>query len=47
MNIVKPKSEKRATIDYTTKWNSINWTIVEVKVNKLQSRIAKAVSENK
>lgn len=45
MNIVKPKSEERATIDYSFKWNIIDWKLVERKVNKLQSRIAKAVSK--
>ena len=47
MNIEKPKSEKRASVDYSLKWNSINWNIVEMKVSKLQSRIAKAASENR
>ncbi|MDD4049188.1 MAG: reverse transcriptase N-terminal domain-containing protein [Clostridia bacterium] len=44
MNIEKPKSEKRASVNYSLKWNSINWNIVEMKVSKLQSRIAKAAS---
>jgi len=47
MNIEKPKSEKQASIDYSFKWKSIDWKVVKGKVNKLQSRIAKAVSENK
>lgn len=42
MNTGKPKSEKRASVDYAAKWNNINWTIVEQVVNRLQSRIAKA-----
>ncbi len=48
MNIEKPKRDKtRASIDYTSKWNSINWSMVERKVNKLQSRIAKAMKNNR
>jgi len=48
MNEEKPKRDKtRASSDYALKWKSINWTIVEAKVSKLQSRIAKAVSEKR
>ena len=48
MNEGKPKRGKtRASSDYALKWNSINWTVVEAKVSKLQSRIAKAVSEKR
>jgi len=48
MNIEKPKRAcTRASIDYTKKWKSIDWNIVKAVVNKLQSRIAKAVSENR
>lgn len=48
MNIEKPKRDKaRASIDYATKWKSIDWSIVEGKVNKLQSRIAKAMKNNR
>jgi hypothetical protein len=42
MNTGKPKSEKRASVDYGLKWQRINWTVIEYKVNRLQSRIAKA-----
>ena len=48
MNIEKPKRAcTRASIDYTKHWKSIDWNIVKTVVNKLQSRIAKAVSENR
>ncbi len=48
MSEEKPKRDKtRASSDYALKWNSINWTIVEAKVSKLQSRIAKAVLEKR
>ncbi|MDQ2085734.1 reverse transcriptase N-terminal domain-containing protein [Herbivorax sp. ANBcel31] len=42
MNIEKPKRVNRASIDYDLEWNSIDWNSIEAKVNKLQSRIAKA-----
>jgi len=48
MNIGKPKRAcTRASIDYTFMWTSINWNIVIKKVNKLQSRIAKAMSRGR
>ena len=47
MNTEKLKSEKRASVDYTQQWNKIDWVIVERKVNKLQSRIARAASKNR
>ncbi len=47
MNVEKPKSEERASTDFGLKWTSINWSIVKIKVNKLQSRIAKATKENR
>lgn len=48
MNVEKPKRVKsRASADYAFKWNSLDWTIIERRVNELQSRIAKAVSENR
>ena len=47
MNTEKPKSEKRASVDCGAKWQRINWTIVELKVNRLQSRIAKAAREGR
>ncbi len=47
MNTEKPKSEKRAPVDYEGKWQRINWTVIETKVNRLQSRIAKAAREGR
>ena len=48
MNVGKLNRDKtRASTDYSFKWNSINWTIVEMKVSKLQARIAKAASANR
>lgn len=48
MNIEKPKRLiNRASIDFSSYWNSIDWKLVEMKVSKLQSRIAKAVSMNR
>ena len=47
MNIVKQKNEEWATIDYAYKWKSKDWKLVERKVNKLQSSIAKAVSNKR
>jgi len=48
MNVEKPNRDKtRASTDYSFKWNSVDWTIVKMKVNKLQSRIAKAASTNR
>lgn len=47
MNTEKPKSEKRASVDYVGKWQRINWTVIETKVNRLQSRIAKAAREGR
>ncbi|WP_243116961.1 reverse transcriptase domain-containing protein [Natranaerovirga hydrolytica] len=44
MNIEKPKRDNtRASTDYTILWNGLNWTAIEKVVNKLQSRIAKAI----
>jgi hypothetical protein len=42
MNTEKPKCEKRAAVDYEGKWQRINWTVIKIKVNRLQSWIAKA-----
>lgn len=39
--------EKRTDKELTTKWNSINWKVVRDNVNRLQTRIAKAVKEEK
>lgn len=47
MNTEKPKSEKRASVDYGAKWQRINWTVIESKVSRLQSRIAKAAREER
>lgn len=48
MNVGKPnRANPRASTDLETRWNSINWTVVERKVNRLQSRIAKAVTESR
>mgnify|MGYP001427377968 CR=1 FL=1 len=47
MNVEKPKSEERASIDFGLKWRKINWTVVETRVNRLQSRIAKAAREGR
>jgi len=48
MNVEKPKrARSRASTDYAFKWKSIDWTTIEKRVKKLQSRIAKAVSENR
>lgn len=44
MKVGKPKRDNsRASADYTKLWNSLNWTIIENVVNKLQLRIAKAI----
>ena len=48
MNIGKPKRlTNRASIDFSSYWNSIDWKLIEMKVSKLQSRIAKAISMNR
>ncbi len=47
MNIGKPKSEERAPVDYAMRWREINWISVESKVNRLQSRIAKAARDGR
>jgi len=41
------KSEKRADKDLKRQWNSIDWKKVRSYVNKLQTRIAKAIHEGK
>lgn len=41
------KSEKRADKDLKRQWNSIDWKKVRSYVNKLQTRIAKAIREGK
>jgi RNA-directed DNA polymerase len=44
---ITPQSEKRTDRDLTRKWTSIDWKSVEEFVNRLQTRIAKAVQEEK
>jgi RNA-directed DNA polymerase len=39
--------EKRTDKDLATQWNSIHWKVVKDNVNRLQTRIAKAVKEEK
>jgi len=39
--------EKRTDKDFATQWNSIHWKDVKDHVNRLQTRIAKAVVERK
>jgi RNA-directed DNA polymerase len=39
--------EKRTDKDLATQWNSIHWKDVKVHVNRMQTRIAKAVVERK
>ncbi len=48
MNVGKPnRANSRATTDYNILWNGLNWSQIEFKVNKLQSRIAKAVERRR
>ncbi len=42
-----PLSEKRTDRELSRKWNSINWKSVKESVNRLQTRIAKALLEEK
>lgn len=42
-----PKSERRTDLNLTQQWNSIDWNIVRATVNRLQTRIAKAIFEGK
>jgi len=39
--------EKRTDKDLATQWNSIHWNDVKAHVNRLQTRLAKAVVERK
>jgi RNA-directed DNA polymerase len=39
--------EKRTDKDLATQWNSIHWKDVKDHVNRMQTRIAKAVVERK
>ncbi len=48
MNVGKPKrASTRASANYNILWSSLNWREIEQKVNKLQSRIAKAVERGR
>ena len=42
-----PKSEKRTDISLSQQWKSIDWNDVRDTINRLQTRIAKAVIEGK
>lgn len=42
-----PKSEKRTDVSLGRQWNAIDWEKVRENVNRIQTRIAKAVSEGK
>jgi len=44
MKVEKPKKDNtRATTSFSYLWNNLDWSLIETKVSKLQSRIAKAV----
>ena len=44
MNVAMPKRvSTRASTDYNILWNGLKWFEIELKVSKLQSKIAKAV----
>jgi len=43
---ITPKGEKLTNAQLKTQWNNINWREVEKHVNRLQTRIAKAVKED-
>ena len=48
MNVEKPMSiKKQASANCAFKWDSVQWSLVEDKVSKLQSRIAKAAQSDK
>lgn len=44
---ITPKGEKLADAQLEDQWNNIDWKKVEKHVNRLQTRIAKAVKEGK
>jgi len=47
-NSITPlKGERLTDIRFKPKWNNINWEKVEQYVNRLQTRITKAVKERK
>ncbi|MCP6769280.1 reverse transcriptase N-terminal domain-containing protein, partial [Klebsiella pneumoniae] len=41
-----PRSEKRTDRNLARQWNSIDWKAIKFRVNRLQTRIAKA-TQNK
>jgi len=48
MNAEKPKRAcARASTDFNILWDGLNWSEIELVVNKLQSRIAKAVERGR
>ena len=48
MNAGKPTSiKKQASANCAFKWETVQWSLVEDKVSKLQSRIAKAAQSGK
>jgi len=44
---ITPQGEKLENMQLKDQWNSIDWKKVEKHVNRLQTRIAKAVREGK
>jgi RNA-directed DNA polymerase len=42
-----PNGEKRTDQDLDQQWNSINWNEIKSRINRLQTRIAKATQERK
>jgi RNA-directed DNA polymerase len=42
-----PRNEKRTDRKLARQWNSIDWKVIEYKVNRLQTRIAKATTDKK
>jgi RNA-directed DNA polymerase len=42
-----PRSEKRTDRNLTSQWNSIDWKAIKFRVNRLQTRIAKATKDKK
>ena len=47
-NSTTPKGEKRTDRNLASQWNSIDWKTIEFRVNRLQTRIAKAThNENR
>ncbi len=44
---ITPQGEKLTNVKLKSQWNSIDWKKVEEHINRLQTRIAKAVKNNK